>query len=58
MMSISMSDMVDELTEFFVERMDQKDLIQMAYEIVRNNVESMGAGEVKAQWLTYIKEKE
>lgn len=53
----SIDDMIDELTELFVDHMDSSDLIRMAYEVVRGNVESMGEGEIKAQWAEYFEEK-
>lgn len=41
--------MVDRMTEWIVEHMDQQELIALAYEIVARNISEMGSAEIKAQ---------
>lgn len=44
------------LVDYFVESMDMKELLSIAYEVVRKNVEDMGPAEIEAQYEAYFGE--
>lgn len=49
---------IDMLVDYFLDSMDMKELLSIAYEVVRKNVEDMGPAEIEAQYAAYFGEVE
>lgn len=47
---------IDMLVDYFLDSMDMKELLSIAYEVVRKNVEDMGPAEIEAQYASYFGE--
>lgn len=47
---------IDMLVDYFLDRMDMKEILNIAYEVIRKNVEDMGPAEIDAQYEAYFGE--